>query len=104
MTLEEKLALLRGKQPFQMSPAERPPNLTLGAGFVVGVPRLGVPYLAETDAGLGVANAGGVMRSKDVATAFPSGAAMAATWDADLVERAGAAIGAEASMFCLPVP
>jgi beta-glucosidase len=36
------------------------------------------------------------MRSKDVATALPSGAAMAATWDAELVERAGAAIGAEA--------
>jgi beta-glucosidase len=96
MTLEEKLALIRGKQPFQLPPTERPPQLVLGAGYVAGIPRLGIPYLAESDASLGVANQGGMMRSKDVATALPSGAAMAATWDAGLVERGGAAIGAEA--------
>ncbi|WP_295636894.1 beta-glucosidase [Novosphingobium sp.] len=61
-----------------------------------GIPRLGIPYLAESDASLGVANLGAVMRAGDVATAFPSGAAMASTWDAGLIERAGAAMGAEA--------
>jgi beta-glucosidase len=96
MTLEEKLDLIRGKQPFQMPAAERPPNLALGAGFVPGIPRLGIPYLAESDASLGVANQGGVMRREDFATAMPSGAAMAATWNAQLAERSGAAIGAEA--------
>jgi beta-glucosidase len=37
-----------------------------------------------------------VMRHGDVATALPSGAAMASTWDPALIERAGAMIGAEA--------
>jgi beta-glucosidase len=96
MTREEKLGLIRGRQPFLLAAAERPSHLALGAGYVAGISRLGIPYLAESDASLGVANQGGMMRSKDGATALPSGAAMAATWDANLIERGGAAIGAEA--------
>lgn len=96
MTLDERFELLRGYMPFQLPPAEQPKGVTFGAGYVKGVARLGVPPLVETDASLGVANMSDVMRHGDVATALPSGAAMASTWDPALIERAGAMIGAEA--------
>lgn len=94
MTLDERFLILRGYVPFLMTPP--PQNVAMAAGYVPGIERLGIPPLTETDASLGVANQGGVMRGPDVATALPSGAAMASTWDADLIERASAAIGAEA--------
>jgi len=96
MTLDERFDLIRGVMPFLLPAAEKPRGVIFGAGYVKGVPRLGVPALIESDASLGVANIASVMRRGDVATALPSGAAMAATWDPALVERAGAAIGAEA--------
>ncbi|WP_436054343.1 beta-glucosidase [Phenylobacterium sp. LjRoot225] len=94
MTPQERRVLLRGYVPYY-APARLlgAPN---SAGVVPGVPRLGVPNLTESDASLGVANLGGVMRAGDGATALPSAAALAATWDPALVEKAGAAIGAEA--------
>ena len=45
MTLAEKLTLLRGFQPHQMPETERPKSAPLGAGYVPGVERLGVPVL-----------------------------------------------------------
>jgi beta-glucosidase len=65
------------------------------AGFVPGIPRLGIPPLVETDAGVGIAN-GGNMRPGDEATALPSGMLMASTWDPDVAFSAGAVIGSEA--------
>jgi beta-glucosidase len=59
-----------------------------------GIDRLGVPALKETDASLGVAYAMGARG--DGATALPSGMAMAATWDPELLRAGGAMIGAEA--------
>ena len=41
------------------------------AGYIPGIPRLGVPALQESDAGLGVANPGNV-RPGDDATALPA--------------------------------
>jgi beta-glucosidase len=96
LTPDERLGLLRGKLPPRMAEAERPAGLVMGAGYVAGVPRLGIPALMESDASLGVANMGGFMRRNDVATALPSATAMAASWDVGLVEAGGAAIGAEA--------
>ncbi|CAN7206671.1 beta-glucosidase [Phenylobacterium sp. LjRoot225] len=96
LTLDERFDLIRGYMPFLLPPAEQPKGVIFGAGYVKGAPRLGVPPLIESDASLGVANMASVMRRDDVATALPSGAAMAATWDPALVERAGAMIGAEA--------
>lgn len=96
MTLDERFDLIRGYMPFQLPKAEQPQGVIFGAGYVKGVPRLGVPALIESDASLGVANMASVMRRGDVATALPSGAAMAATWDPVLVEQAGAMIGSEA--------
>ncbi len=95
MTFEERLNLLRGSNPFILR-SQLSKDVPMGAGYVRGVPRLGVPALVESDASLGVANMMGLLRPGDVATALPSGAAMAASWDPDLAERAGAMIGDEA--------
>ena len=94
MNLDERIALLRGYIPFLMRP--RPQGIAMGAGYVPGLERLGIPALTESDASLGVANLGGVMRGNAVATALPSGSLMASTWDTDLIERSGAMIGSEA--------
>jgi beta-glucosidase len=65
------------------------------AGYVPGIPHLGVPPRWETDAGLGVATQSGA-RQKRARTSLASGLSTAATWDPALARRAGAMIGAEA--------
>jgi beta-glucosidase len=95
MTQAEKLLLLRGYIGPLMPKGSYPAGTALGAGYVPGVPRLGIPMLTESDASLGVANMGGMMRMNDEATALPSGLAMASTWSTELTEQAGRMIGAE---------
>lgn len=97
MTREEKLALTHGYFPPM---AERTPGAPLGemipsAGYVPGVPRLGVPALRESDASLGVANQV-EQRRGDVATALPSSLAAAAAFDPQIAYAGGAMIGSEA--------
>src|SRR3569833_4597537 len=57
MTLDEKIALVHGNFPRVMKPGP-PPGVVLSAGYIAGIPRLGVPALRESDASLGVATAG----------------------------------------------
>ena len=96
MTQAEKTVLTHGIMPLPLGPGPTsfPADAIPGAGYVPGLPRLGVPSLTETDASLGVAYVFGLR--KDGATALPSGVAMAATWNPDLVRQGGAMIGAEA--------
>ena len=63
------------------------------AGYVPGIPRLGIPPQWETDAGIGVATQGGA-REKRERTALPSGLGIAASWDLDVARRGGARSGA----------
>ncbi len=95
MTREEKISLLHGRMLMMVAPASRPEGVTLGAGYVDGIPRLGVPPQIATDASLGVANLMDTRRG-DVATALPSGLALAATWNPGLVQDGGRMIGSEA--------
>ena len=95
MTLEEKIGLLHGQvgTPFR---GERMPDGAVGsAGYIPAIPRLGVPALQESDAGLGVANPGNV-RPGDDATALPATLGLAATWSPELAYRSGVVIGNEA--------
>ncbi|BBZ49995.1 beta-glucosidase [Mycobacterium heidelbergense] len=71
-----------------------PPGVPMSAGYVPGVPRLGVPALLMSDAGLGVTNPG--YRPGDTATALPAGLALAAGFDPSLARAAGEVIGREA--------
>lgn len=91
MSLDEQIGLLSGHMPLVMKP--RPEGVQKSAGWVPGLPRLGVPALAETDASLGVSAAG---RRDDAATALPCGLALAASWNLELAREAGAMIGGEA--------
>lgn len=95
MTIEEKLVLLRTPMPTMLASSKRPQGLPLGAGFISGVPRLGIGPVAETDASLGVSNLAG-MRRGDVATALPASLALGSSWDPEIAYRSGAMIGSEA--------
>ncbi len=97
MTLDEKLKLVFGY--FGMDndgkKYKRPQeSYNQSAGFVYGVPRLGIPNLWQTDAGVGVASQGGP--AVRPATALPSGLNTVATWDPQTAYAGGAMIGAEA--------
>ena len=93
--MEEKIGLLHGPMPSLLSVAKRPQGVPVGAGYIAGIPRLGIPALIETDASLGVSNLNN-LRPGDVATALPSGLSLASTWDPEIARAGGAMIGAEA--------
>ena len=95
MTQAEKLALVHGGLGAPWGREPKPAAAVGSAGYVAGVPRLGIPPLQETDAELGVANPGRI-RPGDTATAMPSNLALASSFDLDLARRQGEAVGAEA--------
>ncbi|WDF74340.1 beta-glucosidase family protein [Novosphingobium sp. KACC 22771] len=95
MTAEEKAELLHGKMLLMLAPAKRPEGVFTGAGYIEGVPRLGVPPLVESDASLGVSNLMN-QRPGDVATSLPSGLSLAATWNPAALYAGGRMIGSEA--------
>lgn len=102
MTDDERFGMLHGFMPLPVGvyakPEDRakwPADVVLGAGYVAGVPRLGVPPLRETDASLGVTNPFSI-RPGDTPTALPSTLALGASFNPELAREAGRAIGLEA--------
>src|SRR5271166_2608506 len=95
MTQAEKLLLVRGVLGAPWGGRPKPRGSVGSAGYVAGIPRLGVPALQETDAELGIANSGNI-RPGDEATAMPSDLSLASTWDLGIARRQGEAVGAEA--------
>ena len=87
MTLEEKVTMLSGSGWMESAPIER----------------LGIPAIKMADGPMGVrswAGSSAITNStsspvKVETTSFPSGVAMAATWDTELVQREGQAIAQE---------
>lgn len=73
LTVEEKLSLLTGKDAINMPSVER----------------LGIHTMRMKDGPNGVTN-------EKRATCFPTGITMASTWNPDLIEEMGAALGREA--------
>src|SRR5690348_10082341 len=53
MTLPEKLALLHGPSTSRSDSGPLPADAVASAGYIPGIPRLGIPALTETDASLG---------------------------------------------------
>jgi len=94
MTNDERVSLLNGIMAMPFGDVKIPEGAPFGAGYIPGIPRLGVPSLTETDASLGVSYVGGLRG--DGATALPSGLAMGSTWSPDLMQKGGALIGGEA--------
>ena len=73
MTLDEKMAIIGGINDFYTRP----------------IPRLGIPSLKMSDGPMGVHDYG-------LTTAYPAGIALAASWDVDLAQRFGTAMGKDA--------
>ena len=87
MTLQEKVAMLSGADWMQSVPNKR----------------LGIPSIKMADGPIGIRSWAGpssetnaeVSKKTVTTTAFPAGIAMAATWDTDLLQSEGKAIGQE---------
>lgn len=93
MTLDEKIALLHGVGMPTDEPVT-PENAASnrGVGYVVGVPRLGIPGIDMSDAAYGVRSSGVNGR---YSTALPANIAAAASWDPHAAYEYGALIGRE---------
>ncbi len=98
MTDEERFSLLASVMGTNEVITERdariPEGAPMSAGYVPGVPRLGVPAQVMSDASLGVTNPG--YREGDTATALPCGLALGSTFNAALARESGAMVGREA--------
>ena len=98
MTLDEKIGLVHGAGlvGFETTPEEAAEGVLRhsngGAGFVPGIPRLGLPDLNMADSAVGVTR--GAARSR-YSTPLPSTLAAAASWDSSLAHEYGALIGRE---------
>jgi len=93
MTLDEKVSLLHGTGMATLGPvgplAEKSNG---GAGYVVGIPRLGIPAIQMSDAAYGVRSSG---ENGRYSTALPDDLAAAASWDLDAAYEYGALIARE---------
>ena len=93
LTLDEKIDLVHGEgMPGWGKPR---PNAYLGnggAGFVLSIPRLGIPFIQISDAAYGVRSSGDNGR---YSTALPSNLASASSWDPQAACEYGALIGRE---------
>lgn len=101
MTLEEKAQLLvGGASGFQAqgdvvgAQAKQVPG---AAGSTIALPRLGIPATVLTDGPAGVRIDAHRKGSEQTyfATGFPVGSCLAATWNQELVEKVGEAVGNE---------
>ena len=93
MTLDEKITLLHGtgmEGLGPMSPLSFGSNG--GAGYVVGIPRLGIPGIQMSDAAYGVRSSG---HNGRYSTALPCTLAAASSWDPEAAYEYGALIGRE---------
>ena len=93
MTLDEKIGLVHGEgMPGWGKPR---PNWYLGnggAGFVLGLERLGIPMIQMSDAAYGVRSSA---QNGRYSTALPSDLAAASSWDPEAACEYGALIGTE---------
>jgi beta-glucosidase len=107
MTLEEKASLVVGMGMRMNFPTNEMPGGTVvgqtqdlvagAAGTTYPIPRLGIPSMVVADgpAGLRISPARSGDNATYYATAFPVGTLLASTWDVDLVNSVGKAMGNE---------
>jgi len=119
MTLEEKVALVNGEGMFipgmenlDLGEERRAPvvgqsnkKVPGAAGTTFPIPHLGIPSIALADgpAGLRIAPTREGQERTFYATAFPIETSLASTWDVDLVQKVGAAMGHEVKEYGVDV-
>src|SRR6201997_660575 len=93
LTVDEKIDLLHGNgMPGWGTPRANAYLGNGGAGFVLGIPRLGIPFIQMSDAAYGVRMSADNGR---YSTALPSNLGSAASWDPQAACDYGALIGRE---------
>jgi beta-glucosidase len=93
MTIDEKINMLHGTGMQGLSPmSPLAVSSNGGAGYVPGIPRLGIPAIQMSDAAYGVRSSG---ENGRYSTALPSDVAGAASWDLEAAYEYGALIGRE---------
>ncbi|HEX4019639.1 MAG TPA: glycoside hydrolase family 3 C-terminal domain-containing protein [Acidobacteriaceae bacterium] len=94
LTLDEKISLLHGNGMAHARQWQMPLTHLAngGAGYVVGIPRLGIPPIYISDSAYGVRDSGVNGR---YSTALPSDLGMASSWDPAAAYEYGALIGRE---------
>ncbi len=106
MTAEEKIHLLKGSGiASAMGDVEPGKGIPGVVGTIVPTPRLGLPSINLSDgpAGLRILPQREGMDRTFYCTAFPIGTLMASTWNVDLVEHVGQAMGNEALEYGIDV-
>lgn len=104
MTLEEKIHILKGSgiaSGLGMGNTAVPGAV----GTIVPTPRLGIPtvYLSDGPAGLRIEPKRKGEDRTYYCTAFPIGTLLSSTWNTDLVEEVGTAMGTEAKEYGIDV-
>ena len=104
MTLDEKIHLLKGSgvaSALGMGKTAIPGAV----GTIVPTPRLGIPtiYLSDGPAGLRIAPRRKGEDRTYYCTAFPIASLLSSTWNTDLVEEVGIAMGTEAREYGIDV-
>jgi beta-glucosidase len=98
MTDDERFSLLVSVMGTNDVVVERdariPEGVAMSAGYVPGIPRLGVPPQQMSDASLGVTNPG--YRKGDTATALPAGIVLGSSFNPELARQSGGMLGREA--------
>jgi beta-glucosidase len=93
MTLDEKIQLVHGSGWGVLRPGAVVPAGNIGgAGFVPGIPRLGLPDINLADSAVGIR---GAARDSRYATLLPSVIGMASSWDPEAAHLFGSVIGRE---------
>lgn len=106
MTLEEKIHLLKGSGMASGMGMVKPGEGIAGAvGTIVPTPRLGIPtvYLSDGPAGLRIEPRRKGEERTYYCTAFPIGSLLSSTWNVDLVQNVGTAMGNEALEYGIDV-
>jgi len=106
MTLDEKIHLLKGSGIASAMGQGKPGEGIRGAvGTIVPTPRLGIPtvYLSDGPAGLRIEPTRENEDRTYYCTAFPIGTLLSSTWNVDLVQEVGSAMGNEALEYGIDV-
>jgi beta-glucosidase len=93
LTQDEKFQLIRSYFGKEQNGNHPLPGTLGSAGYVPAIPRLGLPALQESDAGLGVVSPG---IQKVGSTSLPAGIGVAASFDPQVAFVGGAMIGGQA--------
>lgn len=105
MTLEEKIRLVKGSGMGSGMGYGPKGGIPGAVGTIVPIPRLGLPtiYLSDGPAGLRLSTFSKENKTPHYCTAFPIGSLLASTWNTELVQQVGIAMGNETKEYGIDV-